>query len=243
MCVFFGGGVLLRWEALPPILLLLKSSHEHPCQELQCGLSRLSQRQSRLRDATTHTHTADLSSFCCYCCSGHSGHGADKTNVSWKKRRNSRVEILPKLTDSKWNIWKLRLWRKWWKACIHECGLTCLKGRQCNWRSVVKKKKKTGLRVNLPKVNAEKIQVWLKIPFGATLTELTTGKSNIKVTISTFWKLSWWYTTRWSPLSLRKPATGEQTLPLKESCGDTPAAEGETKWKATVVVCAYWLLT
>ncbi|MEQ2250610.1 hypothetical protein ILYODFUR_002754 [Ilyodon furcidens] len=72
VCVFFGGGVLLRWEAFPPILLLLKSSHERPCQELQCGLSRLSQRQSRLHDATTHTHTADSRSFCSFCCSGHS---------------------------------------------------------------------------------------------------------------------------------------------------------------------------
>lgn len=43
-----------RWEALPPILLLLKSSHERSCQELQCGLSGPSQGQSRLQDAT-HT--------------------------------------------------------------------------------------------------------------------------------------------------------------------------------------------
>lgn len=41
-----------RWEALPPILLLLKSSHERSCQELQCGLSGPSQGQSRLHDAT-----------------------------------------------------------------------------------------------------------------------------------------------------------------------------------------------
>lgn len=47
-----------RWEALPPILLLLKSSHERSCQELQCGLSRPSQGQSRLHDAT-HSPSAD----------------------------------------------------------------------------------------------------------------------------------------------------------------------------------------
>jgi len=54
MCVIGGWW---RWEALPPILLLLKSSHERPCQDLQCGLSRPSQRQSRLDDATTHSHS------------------------------------------------------------------------------------------------------------------------------------------------------------------------------------------
>lgn len=45
-------------EALPPILRLLKSSHERPCQELQCGLRRPSQSQSRLRDATTRSHSS-----------------------------------------------------------------------------------------------------------------------------------------------------------------------------------------
>lgn len=55
-CVYVCGGGW-RWEALPPILLLLKSSHERPCQELQCGLSGLSQRQSRLHDAVTHSHS------------------------------------------------------------------------------------------------------------------------------------------------------------------------------------------
>lgn len=59
MCADEGGG--RRWEALPPILLLLKSSHERPCQELQCGLSRPSQRQSRLHDAATHTLTQLIS--------------------------------------------------------------------------------------------------------------------------------------------------------------------------------------
>lgn len=57
VCVWRG----CRWEALPPILLLLKSSHERPCQERQCGLSRPSQRQSRLHDATTHTLTQLIS--------------------------------------------------------------------------------------------------------------------------------------------------------------------------------------
>lgn len=69
MCVYVCGGGW-RWEALPPILLLLKSSHERPCQELQCGLSRPSQRQSRLHDAASHSHTADLRSYCNCCCSG-----------------------------------------------------------------------------------------------------------------------------------------------------------------------------
>lgn len=41
-----------RWELLPPILLLVKSSHERPCQKLQCGLSRPGLRQCRLHDAT-----------------------------------------------------------------------------------------------------------------------------------------------------------------------------------------------
>lgn len=59
------------WEALPPILLLLKSSHERPCQDLQCGLSRPGQRQSRLHDAT-HSHTADHRSYQ-DCCSSHRG--------------------------------------------------------------------------------------------------------------------------------------------------------------------------
>lgn len=58
MCAMVGigewGGV---WEALPSILLLWKSSHERPCQELQWGLSRPSQRQSRLNDATAHSHS------------------------------------------------------------------------------------------------------------------------------------------------------------------------------------------
>lgn len=51
---WWGGGL----EALPPILRLLKSSHERPCQELQCGLHRPSQSQSRLRDATARSHSA-----------------------------------------------------------------------------------------------------------------------------------------------------------------------------------------
>lgn len=56
------------WEALPPILLLLKSSHERPCQDRQCGLSRPDQHQSRLHDAVAHSHTADLRGYCSFCC-------------------------------------------------------------------------------------------------------------------------------------------------------------------------------
>ncbi|KAA8584546.1 hypothetical protein FQN60_008331 [Etheostoma spectabile] len=55
----------------PENMQCLTSSHERPCQKLQCGLSRPSQRQSRLHDAAPHSHTADLRGYCDFCRSRH----------------------------------------------------------------------------------------------------------------------------------------------------------------------------
>lgn len=95
-----------QWEALPPILLLLKSSHERPCQELQCGLSRPSQRQSRLHDATTRSHTADLRHCCSCCCSGHRARSWTVSSQTEEMQEDKRKE---KITDRRvdWTeVWR-----------------------------------------------------------------------------------------------------------------------------------------
>lgn len=96
MCVCVRVDMGWRWEALPPILLLLKSSHERSCQELQRGLSGPSRGQSRLHDAThTHTPSADPRS-CLRRYWGRGGHSrtAERAEEAMTKRSgNKRSEV------------------------------------------------------------------------------------------------------------------------------------------------------
>lgn len=134
MCVEVGGR---WWEALPPILLLLKSSHERPCQELQCGLSRPSQRQSRLHDAATLSHTADLRSYCSCCRLGYRAKGAGQSVRRNARREESKRKVEGKKTKGrlKWSLReepregpeRLRMkWRVQWQEYALMIGVSLL---------------------------------------------------------------------------------------------------------------------
>lgn len=103
-----------QWEALPPILLLLKSSHERPCQELQCGLSRPSQHQSRLHDAATRSYTADVRHCCSRCCSGHRARSWTLSSQT-EEMQEERKEKIEDRSRVNWTVGSRRKSRR--KTC------------------------------------------------------------------------------------------------------------------------------